>query len=159
MLLFTRLDHYLDSWFNCLHIFFIFHQDSFTVQNMVSWAALRTTYTSQRVKAVYPGPWLLCFPTSVFPGVQQFCCRLQTIPLTWLQLLRQDSVQASRWPLSVPSVAVDFSIAPWQWCSWSAWHLPSWSEMWSLSLSLCKRGSPEHHRDTWKVDVVHHLAT
>lgn len=112
------------------------------------------TYTSQGVKPVQPGPWLLRLPTSVFPGSQQFFCRLQTLYLTWVQLLRQDWVQASHWLPSVPPVVVGFSTVPWQWCSWWAWRLPLWSEMWSPLQFLCKRGSPEHHRDTWKVNVV-----
>lgn len=133
----------------------IFQQDSLSAQDMLSWASLPPTH--HKDKPVYSRPWLLCFTTSVSPGVQQSCWRPQTVHSTWLQLLRQDSGQAIRWPLSVPSVAVGFSIAPRQWCSWSAWHLPSWLEMWSRLLFLCKQGNREHHRDTWKVNVVNHF--
>ena len=109
-------------------------------------------------QSVYPGPWLLCFTTSAAQGAQRFCCRSPTAHSTWPQRLRQDPGPANHWLLSVPSVAVGFSTVPWQWRSWSAWRLPSWLEMWWRLRSLCKQGSREHHRDTWKVNIVKHIA-
>lgn len=158
VLLFTRLGFYLDRLSNYHDIYIL----SFTriVSQSRTWFPEWPFHRHiTRGEVFHPGPWLLYLPTSAFPGAQQFCCRLQTICSIWLQLLKQHSVQASRWPLSVPSAAVDFSTAPWLWCSWSAWHLPLWLEMWSPSLYLCKQDSLEHHRDTWKVNVAYHLNT
>lgn len=116
------------------------------LQDMVFWAVPPPAH----LKAD-PGPWLRCLLTPVSAGAPPLCCKRRTPCWTWQQPFRP--LRASRWLLSAPAAAAGSSTASWVWRSWSAWPLPSWLGMWSPWPSLCKRGNPEHLRDTWKVNV------
>lgn len=78
----------ISNWLLCVS-----QQNRSSVQDMVSWAALPPTH--HKHKPVHPGPWLLCFPTSVSQGVRRSCCRPLTVRLTLVQPLRQDWGRAS----------------------------------------------------------------